>query len=67
MAGKQLKRYVSVGGTTYKPGAEVPKGDADQIDNPKAYEERDDTTPAEAVAREQSNRALDSNLKPVGK
>lgn len=66
MASK-LKRYVSVGGTTYGPDDEVPKEIADQIDNPKAFEERDDRTPAEVVAEKLSARALDSNLKPSGK
>lgn len=66
MAEKKLARYVTVAGSTYGPDDDLPKDVADQIDNPKAFEERDDATPAEKAAQEQSKKALDSNLKPSG-
>lgn len=61
MAEKKLARYVTVAGTTYGPDDDVPSDVAKQIDNPKAFEERDDAPPTEVAARKQ--KALDSDVK----
>jgi len=64
---KKLARNVTVGSETYGPDDNVPADVLKQIDNPAAFEESDDTTPAEKTARELSRRSLDSDLSKSGK
>ncbi len=58
MAEKKLARYVTVAGETYGPDDTLPKDVADQIDNPNAYEDRDDRTPTMVVADKQGKDML---------
>lgn len=67
MTSRKLKRYVTVGSGTYGPDDDVPADVLDQIDNPAAFEDPDDATPAEVAARKQSKEALDSDQSKSGK
>ena len=62
--GKKLAAYTTVGGVTYAPGAELPKGVAEQITNPKAW---GDTTPEPAPAGNASTEAWAEYAKDQGK
>lgn len=44
--GKKLAKNVHVGGEVYGPGSEVPDDVAEQITNPKAWEDEADEKPA---------------------